>query len=1163
LCFLPNSKAADVIHKPAILFCCPGENRYEYAGYDYMRELVKAGFEVDYIEGSKELTWEKVSKFNVLFVYDFPPSGSDAESISSLFALQPPWRREYFEILDRFLKAGGGVFLHYHPGCGGQAPNDLLKQWGIQFPIMFIKDQRIEAMSNLGHGNLCTFTDQIHPSPVSEGVKQIWYPIEPHYCGAHTMPIIADKNWKAVVNASKTAWCEVPKFDRGGIQPPNNALIPSEPIKDPVLFAIRNFSEGGRLAAIQTWPQFSVGSGMKWLFNNEILSKGLAGKPSDYGRLLQNTYRWLAEPGLKSGLLGGYVTDPNRIKEPQFRDDAMKQFKDKFYGQEELDHHRPPADGKIFRGLIGAQSSISGGTGTVADFAKAAADAKLDYLVFLEDFARLTPEKLNELKAEVEKNSTETLRLFAGFKIKANTGNDMFIFGKNPVWPEDRILAGPGKKLLNLQYQDEKGKWAEGNPALDWCINLAQPKYESTVGYYKFTKAGLGLRMFDLRVYSTAAIRTYEKGVLVEDMTDDYLTTVQSTAVPTPVSLNIVSSPDELKQAVAKNQALTYAQARSLKLVYEDALSWNCSYSGMNVFLSDGPIVQAWPKHARALIFGAEQFVPGLSLSISPIHVTSEVGLKEIRIYDGKELFRRFVCDGSKDYQSTLYIPSIVYRDMVLIAEDVKGGIATTFAHRAYKEGSLCPIFCSDHVNDGGFMLLAHGPHWPMFFMTPTVANAGGTWDGGPVAMNPLCNSQFTYPGVFTTPKERFEEIPYQVPFLEFADEGATRCRMVSNRVLIEGVPQGNPWSAFGPLEPSPLCDLWASHTYFDQYTTGVMPNSYGAPGVFEGPLASLFTEEFTFKKPVTLNRLRIWHSGWRKKSTGQSVLLAIGKGASIRDVMDLTELPEHTRSMKVGTGEWFGLFSSHPANTHLFINRGAPAVLEVNNPADYWLKLCLDVTDKAVNSGDRFDTEFFAMTWPMNQPLSNARDLADAVAYLENPTGLVLSRGKIAPKVGGLLELLPDNGAIELSIPKSEKPIVVPVRVSGMNKRWTTGLYQIEGYRTHYYSKGNSGWRALGVDFDGRAYAPLYVSMAPNTHVMIGHPVVADADGKDLFIQVTRLNDGGDGKSPLWHVSVNNPSDKPVTSTLKRAMELPGLDLAEEKMTLKPGECRVLTTHR
>jgi hypothetical protein len=45
-------QAQEAARKPSILFCCPGENRYYFAGYDYMRALADAGFEVDYLEGS-------------------------------------------------------------------------------------------------------------------------------------------------------------------------------------------------------------------------------------------------------------------------------------------------------------------------------------------------------------------------------------------------------------------------------------------------------------------------------------------------------------------------------------------------------------------------------------------------------------------------------------------------------------------------------------------------------------------------------------------------------------------------------------------------------------------------------------------------------------------------------------------------------------------------------------------------------------------------------------------------------------------------------------------------------------------------------------------------------------------------------------------------------
>jgi hypothetical protein len=41
--------------------------------------------------------------------------------------------------------------------------------------------------------------------------------------------------------------------------------------------------------------------------------------------------------------------------------------------------------------------------------------------------------------------------------------------------------------------------------------------------------------------------------------------------------------------------------------------------------------------------------------------------------------------------------------------------------------------------------------------------------------------------------------------------------------------------------------------------------------------------------------------------------------------------------------------------------------------------------------------------------------------------------------------------------------------------------------------------------------------------------------------------------------VSVNNPTDKPITAKLSKMMELPGLAWAGERVTLQPGEYRVL----
>jgi len=87
----------------------------------------------------------------------------------------------------------------------------------------------------------------------------------------------------------------------------------------------------------------------------------------------------------------------------------------------------------------------------------------------------------------------------------------------------------------------------------------------------------------------------------------------------------------------------------------------------------------------------------------------------------------------------------------------------------------------------------------------------------------------------------------------------------------------------------------------------------------------------------------------------------------------------------------------------------------------------------------------------------------------------------------------------------------------------------------------------------------PLYVSKHLNTHVLVGHPIVADAAGQELFLEVTQLSNGTNDKPARWHVAVNNPLDTPVTTTLRQTMPIPGLEFATREITVQPGEYQVL----
>src|SRR5262249_26049753 len=211
--------------------------------------------------------------------------------------------------------------------------------------------------------------------------------------GAHTVPVDADG---------------------APYPPPPHALVRPGGVAAPPLFAIRQ-AGNGRLALVSQWPTYSLGAGTKWLYDREVLSKGLNGKTSDFGRLLQNTFHWLADPSLSAETLGGYRTPAHRLQPPNARDVGKNQFREPLQLSAAQTSGTPAAQPVLLRGLIGAQTRLSGGQGTVADYAAAARQAGLDFVVFLEDFAALDATGLAQLKAECTQQSGAYLTLYPGY----------------------------------------------------------------------------------------------------------------------------------------------------------------------------------------------------------------------------------------------------------------------------------------------------------------------------------------------------------------------------------------------------------------------------------------------------------------------------------------------------------------------------------------------------------------------------------------------------------------------------------------------------------------------------------------------------------------------------------------------------------------------------
>jgi hypothetical protein len=154
------------------------------------------------------------------------------------------------------------------------------------------------------------------------------------------------------------------------------------------------------------------------------------------------------------------------------------------------------------------------------------------------------------------------------------------------------------------------------------------------------------------------------------------------------------------------------------------------------------------------------------------------------------------------------------------------------------------------------------------------------------------------------------------------------------------------------------------------------------------------------------------------------------------------------------------------------------------------------------------------------------------------------------------MLEVSIDKGAMELAIARSQNVagLTLPLRIAGLNPRWSAGLLEKEGYSPEFYGPGRDRWRAVAVGADQFAYVPLWVDRAEMTAIVAGHPIIASG-AEELFIQATNLG----GSPPRWHVSVNNPTNREIRATLHKAMNLPGLSFEDREIVVGSGEYVVI----
>jgi hypothetical protein len=682
------------------------------------------------------------------------------------------------------------------------------------------------------------------------------------------------------------------------------------------------------------------------------------------------------------------------------------------------------------------------------------------------------------------------------------------------------------------------------------------------IGYYGFADRPRSQRAVELRLYSMLAVRLFVEGVAVEDNLDAYLTTAAGTIPPSPVAVHLLSAPAMLGPQVRQRKGLTMLVGQRGRDAWA-GLDYAGQYDAPGLFVSDGPLVEVWPRASMTYTFADEDWASGATRLTVPIVVRSAQGISELRIYDGERLFRRFDGEGREQFRLQLELPGSLQRTLTLVVEDVEGGRAVANAHRNWKGGSLAPIFCGDRINHcDASPMLAKGPGSIRVSGVPTI-DAGFTWDGGPQGARPAFRPRGALrPTLRVRGGQEGERGFANLPRLVLADEGAVRVRVDLDTLYDEAIPVVNPWRTYGPLGgASRRLRSTVRYTEFDRPSVG--PHPYLYPGFAErvGAVASIFENDVTILGDSIIESIELFRSG-EDLGAGRVEMLH-GRGDTLLAVHELPLSPRRARTLRLRKGDWFGLRSDGTLNRSLHINRGHPLLLRISADTVPTITVQADLQAAEAAAGDTWHFEVMSFVDPLDAPVEPVDRLVALAAYLSAPAPLEVLRGdaeQVGPENGGpagLFEIAAEKGAAAVRVGRPSVPRGSPLalRVSGLNPRWSAGVYLRQGYVLGHYGPARNRYRAAAVDSEGRAYLALYPELSETTEVVVGHPVVADAH--DLFVQVTSRRDrpGRGG----WHVSVNNPTDRTVRARLWVAMPMPGLGSKEWTVSLPPGSYRVL----
>ena len=1128
VCPAVGQMRAEAPPEPAVLFV---GTPHGGCGFEVATKLAGAGFALNGTPhpglNGTPLTWDKAKNYSVIVTSGLGRANADMTLGKTT---------QTIDVLNRYLEAGGGVLMF---GAFGQMATAKPPQDAFLIPLG-LTPLFDEMCLDPGTGVKATswkldfaFTDAIAGSPVTEGVKSLWYPVPTSRVGAqnHTVTFAADDTWKIVVRGSRSS------LTRKGALQENSPVAPGTYQEDVPLVALRQVGKG-RIMYLGVTHEYLTGPHAMTTLEGILLERGLKDTASDGLKLLENGLRWLAEPSLAAGDLGGATMDARMLENPH-----RTRFGEPFTWAETI---RFPSVEPAHPGVIGARTRYSSGKATAEEWVVAAKARGLAYIVFLEEFSGLSPGEFDQLKADCARLSSADFSAIPGFTIDDEVGNHYFYFGTTFPYPDEKFLSADGKVLRardpHLGAKDPYVKGQLAMTALDYAYSISS--FKLTAGNYLFSRDAAPFADF-FSDWDAVGVVTAEGGNVAEDATQDFLRIVDSGQGPLPLAIHLMTSPEQL-EAVAWRTVLRFPQQggslisgpveRATKV--QDYFNMWHFYpdNPSKIYITCGPQIESWsysgPRDYEGNTRG--DFVWQNYRWQLRGAVSSLVGLKEVAVYDGTVLFRRFLPQGKSGFEFTMDLTHDKQHNLVLIATDLQGNRAVS-GEQWDRNHRLEEVMCSDRNNQlsGGYVsnkdgigILLGGNQTlgtPIKRIASQISPAGTFKNDALLGAPAFDGAAGGEPNVFDVVSVLGTDTPVPAPNVN----EARRLLHTGDVHIGEGLREHyfaddigvyNVWHTLWRTEPAREYSV-ARRNYFFQ----INPDS---------PLAAFIWEiDITLKEDLPNKGFRV-----AVMSTREDKLWALrtGEGALYCGMWEETARSQgRALATPFGKGAYAAFLDSPLGGAAVFpLTDGLEATLYL--PKRNNLSMILPAENAPQSRGQSKRISLLLLGIPRiteytkNLPASSNevverfyRDFGldgGPTGYtVRAAEGTVLSQRYILNVDGAQGNCF--SGQLDGNLISS-----LPITVSNLNDNWSSYLYD----------RGLKKARPVGT-FEGKAWAT--VNLTGHLDLFIGQPVTGD--NPDVIIQVTQSGENA------WNVELHNPTDAAIETTIGKN---PSFDPLKEK---------------